>query len=234
MISSTVHTYGEAALYVQVDGSNREDVWRATHAFARKVAKLGPVLNVVPTYDTIFVEFDITMADSAALRGTIDGLLRSPMPQPTASSNGRRFIVPVVYGGSRGPDLSRLADHMSMSEAALVEAHTQRALTIRCLAGPLGGPMMSGPALPHDVPRQTSPRAVVEAGSVLLAGRQSFIKTMDGPGGWQIIGATPLRLVDLAHDPLVPWRPGDSIQFRAIEESDWAAYEGERPGCHDD
>ncbi|HWM74004.1 MAG TPA: carboxyltransferase domain-containing protein [Nocardioides sp.] len=234
MISSTVHTYGEAALYVQVDGSNRNDVWWATHAFARRVAELDGVLNVVPTYDTIFVEFDITMADSATLRGTIDGLLRSRMRRPAVASAGRRFVVPVVYGGARGPDLRRLADHMSMSEAALVRSHTRRALTIRCLAGPLGGPMMSGPGLPHDVPRQTSPRAVVEAGSVLLAGRQSFIKTMDGPGGWQIIGATPLRLVDLAHDPLVPWRPGDSIQFRAIEESDWAAYDGARPGCHDD
>lgn len=139
MVSSSVHTYGEAALYVQVGGSDTDDVWRATHAFARRIAELDSVLNVVPTYDTIFVEFDITMADSATLRGAIDGVLRSRMRQPAAASTGRRFTVPVLYGGERGPDLSRLAAHMSMPQEALVEAHTRQSLTIRCLAGPLGG-----------------------------------------------------------------------------------------------
>lgn len=233
MLSTEVHAYGEAALYVKVDGEDREQVWQATHALGERIARLEPVLNVVPTYDTVFVEFDVTAADADSLRTTIEDVL-SAASEARADTGGRRFTVPVAYGGEHGPDLARLANVMGMSEGALVRAHTLRPLPIRCLAGPLGGPMMSGPDLPCDVPRQTSPRPKVGAGSVLLAGRQSFIKTMDGPGGWQIIGTTPLRVIDLDDDPLVPWRPGDTIRFRAIAASEWAAHQGMRPVADDD
>ena len=229
MIRARTHPYGEGALYVDLRGTDDEEVWRATHRLAARVQLLPHILNVVPTYSTVFIEVDLAMSDLVTAQTLVDALLHDDPGHGEALREPRRFEIPVVYGGERGPDLTSVSHALGITEEAVIEAHSAHPLHVRCLAGPVGGPMMSGPDFPLPVPRQTSPRAFVEAGAVLLAGKQSFLKTMPGPGGWQIIGRTPLRLIDLGADPLVPWTAGDTIQFRPIAEAKWASWEGARP-----
>jgi len=229
MIVASTHSYGEGAIYVDVHGDDEDTVWRATHRLAERVRNLPDVLNVVPTYSTAFIEFDLARTDRQSVQSSVDALISDDADHMLDALESRRFKIPVVYGGDRGEDLPALSRTLGMSEQDIAMAHSRRPLRIRCLAGPVGGPMMAGPDLQQPVPRQKSPRAFVKSGAVLLAGRQSFLKTMAGPGGWQIIGHTPLKLIDLTADPLVPWVPGDEIQFIPIEESEWTAWEGARP-----
>ncbi|WP_028927657.1 5-oxoprolinase subunit B family protein [Pseudonocardia acaciae] len=232
----SVYPYGDAAVCAHVSAATPPRAWEVVHALAGYLERTGPpaILNTVPTYDTVFVEFDCAAADRHQVRQAIevafDALLCT---EHRAGPEPRRFRVPVVYGGEHGPDLEFVASHLGLRPDELAAAHAGHVHSIRCLAGPVGGPMMAGPPLPSDVPRQRSPRTDVPAGAVLLAGRQAFLKTMRGPGGWQIVGRTPLSLIDLDADPLVPWRPGDEIRFVPIDPEQWPAWEGRRP-AHDD
>jgi len=86
--------------------------------------------------------------------------------------------------------------------------------------------MMDGPDFPRPVPRLKDPRISVPAGAVAVAGRQAVIAPAMAPGGWCVIGRTPLRVLDIARDPLVPYLPGDTITFHPIPAADFAGLSG--------
>jgi KipI family sensor histidine kinase inhibitor len=126
-----------------------------------------------------------------------------------------------VYGGDRGPDLDLVADELGLSADDVVSMHTATPWTIRLRASPAGLPMMDGPAMPASVSRNPTPRVRVAPGSVGLSGQQCVVYPVASPGGWRLIGRTPIRLLDLATEELVPYRPGDRLRFRAIAEDEW-------------
>jgi allophanate hydrolase subunit 1 len=86
--------------------------------------------------------------------------------------------------------------------------------------------MMDGPDFPLPVPRLKDPRLSVPAGAVAVAGRQAVIAPATAPGGWCVIGQTPLRLLNLANEPLVPYMPGDTLRFMPVAAEDFARYAG--------
>ena len=88
--------------------------------------------------------------------------------------------------------------------------------------------MTDGPAFKSPIPRLDSPRAVVEAGHVSVAGRQATMTPARAPGGWSLLGRTPLRILDIDSAELVPYRPGDTITYVAIDEAEWSRYEGQQ------
>ncbi|MEO3884686.1 carboxyltransferase domain-containing protein [Nonomuraea sp. B5E05] len=223
-IAARVDPFGDSAVLVELSGGTKDEVWRATQLLGRAVddRPVPGVLNSIPTYRHVLIEFDCVVTDYPSVRHRVEQLVGElSRMDGTSMPPVRRFVLPTCYGGEHGPDLESLAASLGLSPAALIECHTRAPYRVRCLAGPIGGPMMDGPDLPAPVPRQRSPRPKVRAGAVLLAGTQGFVKTMDGPGGWQIIGHTPFRLIDIDADPLVPWRPGDEIRFEAITADEW-------------
>jgi len=90
--------------------------------------------------------------------------------------------------------------------------------------------MLDGPAFPRPVPRHTVPRPHVPAGAVAVAGRQAVISARPAPGGWPVIGRTPLTIVDPANEPLSDFRPGDVFRFYPIAAKDFSRFEGVRHG----
>ena len=135
-------------------------------------------------------------------------------------------MVPVVYGGEYGPDLGQVARQLALTEREVVELHSGTLLTVRCLGAPVGAPMMDGPPFPEPIPRLASPRTSVPAGSVAVAGRQAVICPLRSPGGWPLLGRTPLRVLDLGAESLTPYRPGDQFQFVPIEPGQWDDHAG--------
>lgn len=228
MISTETKPYGEAALWVEVAAPDSERAWRASQEIATAVSDVLGVINAVATFTSVFVEVDLSVASATELQPVI-GRIASGVDGLVRPAEGGIFDIPVCYGGSHGPDLRAVADHLGVSESDVVERHAAEPLLVRTLAGPIGGPMMSGPRGLGEVPRRASPRAAVWRGAVLLAGRQAFLKTMAGPGGWQIIGTTPVRPVDLRADPVVPWGPGDRLRFRPVAPEAWDQLSGQRP-----
>lgn len=219
---------GDSALRLVATSADSELNWKLVHHVANWFAShpATAVHGAVPTYDSLLVEFDCVMTDHAAVGELIRLAVRefdrhAPIREP------RHLSVPVVYGGLLGPDLRNVARFLGISEQDVIDLHAGVTYTIRCLGGPVGSPMTDGPAFESPIPRLDTPRAVVEAGHVSVAGRQATMTPARAPGGWSLLGRTPLRILDLDSDELVPYRPGDTITYFPIDEAQWSRYEGQ-------
>jgi KipI family sensor histidine kinase inhibitor len=134
-----------------------------------------------------------------------------------APAMARLVEIPVCYGGDFGPDLDALADHARLGAEEVVERHAGAMYTVAMLGFAPGFPYLFGldPAL--HMPRRASPRTRVPAGSVAIGGAQTGIYPSELPGGWQLIGRTPLVLFDADRDPPSLLMPGDRVRFVAID-----------------
>jgi KipI family sensor histidine kinase inhibitor len=227
MTAMGVTDCGDSAVLVVVDGADPEQRWAVSHALAGRVrAAVAPGVHAaIPTYDRVLVEFDCTRTDHA----TVAALLRAEfdlLPARPAAARSRRFVIPVVYGGDHGPDLGLVAAQQGCSPEALVAMHTGTELTVRCFGSPAGSPMLDGPPFPLPVPRLGAPRTRVPAGAAAVAGRQAVVSAKPAPGGWTVLGRTPLRVLDLDATPPAAYWPGDRVRFRAIAASEWDRFAG--------
>ncbi|TLS48014.1 allophanate hydrolase subunit 1 [Streptomyces montanus] len=219
---------GDSAVMARAVSRDAEHNWRLVHTLADAIdsVRLDGVHGIVPTYDALLVEFDCAGTDHDTVRRVLrheaDRLGEGPIRTATA----RHFVVPVVYGGEYGPDLPVVAEQLGITEQEVVELHSGSDLTVRCLGAPAGAPMMDGPAFPGPVPRLASPRTRVLPGSIAVAGRQAVICPMPSPGGWPLLGRTPLRVLDFAADPMTLYRPGDTFRFQPITPDQWDDHAG--------
>jgi KipI family sensor histidine kinase inhibitor len=226
---------GDSGLIARAVGLGTEEAWQLVHALADALdaVQLHGVQGVVPTYDTLLVEFDCTGTDHDTLRGILWHEAARFASAAHRTREPRRFVVPVVYGGEHGPDLSEVAAQLGLTPSEVVDLHTGSDLTVRCLGAPAGAPMMDGPPFPAPVPRLASPRVRVEPGCVAVAGRQAVICPMPSPGGWPLLGRTPVRVLDLRSDPLTAYFPGDTFRFVAISPDEWDDHAGTPlAACH--
>lgn len=176
--------------------------------------------EIVPAYTSAAVHFDPRQAGldwvCAELKRRLDVL-----PE-TAAARGRTVLVPVCYGGEYGPDLPEVARRLGMSEEEVVRRHAGAAYTVAFLGFAPGFPYLRGLPAELALPRRDTPRLAVPAGSVALAGGQTGIYPLATPGGWHIIGRTPLRLFCPEQDPPVLLRPGDEVRFVPISPAEFA------------
>jgi KipI family sensor histidine kinase inhibitor len=227
-VSLQVAECGDAAIRVCATGGTTETQWRSVQHLADVLsdAAIPGLYGVVPTYESVLVEFDCELTDHDVITNLVTQVAEDIRHGAIDRPAPRSFRVPVVYGGHRGPDLQFVANHLGISTEAVIDLHTAKPFTIRCLGAPAGSPMMDGPDFGMPIPRLMTPRTTAQAGVVSVAGTQAVIAPAASPGGWQILGQTPLTLLDLTRDPFISYRPGDTVQFFPITESDWATYAG--------
>ena len=227
-VSFQIAECGDAAIRVSTMGGTTETQWGAVQHLADVLtgAEIAGLYGVVPTYESVLVEFDCALTDHEQITGLVIEVANDIQRRAVRRPSPRAFRVPVVYGGHRGPDLVFVADLLQVSTEAVVALHTAKPFTIRCLGAPAGSPMMDGPDFAMPIPRLVTPRTKAPAGAVAVAGSQAVIAPVASPGGWQILGQTPLTMLDLGRDPFVCYVPGDTVQFFPISESDWARYAG--------
>ena len=223
-----VHESGDAALRVVATSPDRERNWAAVHALAAwlETADVDGVHGAVPTYDSVLVEFDPYVTSARQIRAFVLLGMRQLDFVGVPVRTPREFEVPVVYGGEFGPDLQKVADHEGLPASEIIALHTAKSYVIRCLGAPAGSPMMDGPDFPLPVPRLKDPRLSVPAGAVSVAGRQAVIAPAVAPGGWCVIGQTPLTVLNPNKQPLVPYLPGDLLRFHEIPAADFERYAG--------
>ncbi len=205
-----------------------EELWNAAHRVARRITPhlADGVHGAVPTYDSILVEFDAARQSRRSVAPLVRMLVDETLAEPGAAEGARRFVLPVVYGGERGPDLGFVAEHLGIGEDDVVALHTAEDRVVRCLGGPAASCMIDGPRFSRPIPRLPDPRIEVPANAVSVAGRQGVVGPVRAPSGWRLIGVSPVELMDRDSARLVPYRPGDTVRFRAIEESEWDDYAG--------
>ncbi|MCW2866795.1 MAG: carboxyltransferase protein, partial [Marmoricola sp.] len=148
------------------------------------------------------------------LEGTLD-----PGAGP---GHGRTFRVPVLFGGAAGPDIGAVAEELHLSSQALVERLTAAPWRVRFVASPVGTPFTDRGDWDLTVARMGQPRVAVAPGSMALSGSQSIIYPVRSPGGWRLVGRTPVRLVDPRAQELVAYRAGDALHYVAIDEERYA------------
>ncbi|WP_081733658.1 5-oxoprolinase subunit B family protein [Paenarthrobacter nicotinovorans] len=227
-VPTEVYESGDSALRVVAISEVSESNWLTVHGLADWLENCGAegLHGAVPTYDSVLVEFDPVLVSARQVRAFVKlGLLELAHAGESAAAP-REFDIPVAYGGEYGPDLERVAEHQGISVEEVIRLHTEKTYTVRCLGAPAGSPMMDGPAFPKPVPRLKDPRLSVPAGAVAVAGRQAVIAPATAPGGWCVIGQTPLSLLNIRREPLVPYKPGDILRFRRISTEDFGLYAG--------
>lgn len=199
-----VTAYGDRAVLVEAaDPAGVPGLHRALLA-----APLAGQVDLVPAARTILVLLDrpVTDRDLTALRGlTPAGTTSGPVPDPV--------VLPVVFDG---PDLAEVARRTGRTEADVVAALTDTALTVAFGGFAPGFGYLTG--LPADlhVPRRATPRTRVPAGSVGLAGPYAGVYPRASSGGWQLVGRTDAVLFDVDRDPPALLAPGRSVRFRAV------------------
>jgi len=195
-------------------------------AFVHAVRAANDVwlVDVVAAYSSVAVFYDLNLADYRTVSERLSRLLAAGSPLP--SSEGTLHRIPCCY--EMGPDLARIAEHRGRTSEQVIRLHTDTVYTVFAIGFCPGFPYLGYlPAELAGVPRLPTPRVRVEPGSVGLTGRQTGIYPEAHPGGWNLVGRTPLELVNVK-DGYFPLRTGDRVQFQRVDERDFRKLEGQR------
>lgn len=217
---------GEQGLVVEFGNAIDTAVNARVHRLARALAARGleGVLETVPTYRSLLVLFDPLVLTRERLASEVERLLAAP-EAGEASGAGRNTVeLPVLYGGEFGPDLDFVARHNGLSAEEVVAIHSSSAYLVYMLGFTPGFPYLGGMSSRLATPRLSSPRGKVPSGSVGIAGSQAGVYPLESPGGWRLIGRTPLRLFDMDAERPFLLAPGDVVRFRPVDEEEYWAY----------
>lgn len=207
---------GDAALTIEFGNEIDANINSRVVAFATTVADQGwqGIHDVVPTYRSVTVHFDPLRWDSATLAKKLKTLSRREPGQ--AESQGILHEIPVLYGGDWGPDLEEVATFAGLQPAEAVALHASVPYRVYMLGFSPGFPYLGLVPEQLAMPRRATPRTKVPAGSVGIADRQTGIYPTATPGGWQLIGRTPISLYRKARTDPFLLKPGDSVRFKSI------------------
>ncbi len=197
----------------QIGAEARERVRRLL--WLLQAEPIAAVRSLHPAYCSVLVSFDPARTTHAevgrALEGYLERLDTVRLPQP------RVVEIPVCYGGEHGPDLEELAAHCGLAPSEVVELHAAGDYTVDFLGFAPGFAYLSGLSPRLATPRLAVPRRRVPAGSVGIAGEQTGVYPFSTPGGWRLIGRTPLKLFDAGREPMSLLGIGDRVRFAAVE-----------------
>ncbi len=207
---------GDSGLIIRL-----RDSLGAVLAVMRKLeaAKIPAVCDLVPAFASVAVFFESPeecAAGSEAVRVALQGKSRvSKLEKP------RRIDLPVCYDLEFALDLATVAQHCRLSPNEVSVRHAAARYRVRCVGFTPGFPYLSGLPSRLATPRRATPRTSVPAGSVAIGGAQTGIYPQPSPGGWNIIGRTPLRLFDVRHEPPAFFRAGDQVRFLPMSREEF-------------
>ncbi len=213
--------YGDA-----IDSEVNEKV-RAVTELLRKAAPDGIVL-IMPAYRSIGILFDplVTSVENIA---TLLDRIESEI-DASAIPEARTVEIPVCYGGAYGPDIEFVARHNELDVETVIEIHSATLYRIYTIGFAPGFFYLGGLDRRLHTPRMETPRSMVPAGAVGIAEGQTGAYPLDSPGGWRIIGRTPIKLFDAGRPEPFLYQAGDSIRFRPISPEAYRRIEqGEAP-----
>ena len=219
-----IEPLGDSALIIRVveefDPANSMDaVLRAAHELER--AAFPGVVELAPAYATVGVFFDPARTGLDALRMQIEEALGNLEPARGRGGTGSTVEVPVCYENEFAPDLREVAWHAKLSIDDVVRRHAGSIYRVSCVGFTPGFPYLSGLPAELATPRRDTPRKRIPPGSVGIGGAQTGIYPSVSPGGWNIIGRTPLRLFDVQREPPALFHAGDRVRFRRISREEF-------------
>ncbi len=214
--------FGDAALVVEFGDTISLEINRRVVALDSAIlkAEIRGVEELVPTYRSLLVRYDPLKISYEQLVFRVRDLEEN-LKDSHVKMEGRKVVVPVVYGGEYGPDLGHVAQFHGLTEEQVVRLHSEREYRVYMIGFVAGFPYLGEVADEIATPRLETPRLKVSAGSVGIAEKQTGIYPCEAPGGWQIIGRTPIRLFDPWQQPPTPLNSGDTVKFKPILEAEY-------------
>ena len=224
-----IEPLGDSALLVRVSEEFHPEksidaVLRGAHAL--ELAAIPGVIELAPAYTTIGVFFDpARIAGFDQLKATIEHALQTSLEPERPRAGGETAIeVPVCYENEFAPDLSDVAQHAGLSPDEIIRRHSDATYRVACVGFTPGFPYLSGLPAELATPRRATPRKEIPAGAVAIGGTQTGIYPRKSPGGWNIIGRTPLRLFDVQRESPALFHAGDQVRFRQISRDEFERF----------
>lgn len=221
-----IEPLGDSALIVRVADEFERDPQKALDAVLAasrylEAAAFPEVIELAPAYTTIGLFFDPAQTLFDALKTKIESVLQNREPARPRAGSGGVIEVPVCYEREFALDLDEVARNAGVSEAEVAARHSGGSYRVACVGFSPGFPYLTGLPAELATPRRATPRTEIPAGSVAIGGAQTGIYPRKSPGGWNVIGRTPLRLFDVRREPPALLQAGDQVRFRRISREEF-------------
>ncbi len=214
-------TAGDSSLLIEFGKEISPEVNQRIAATVQlmKEQHIEGLADVIPAFCSLLVNYDPRVARYEKMRKRLEGLVR--MDIKVGERKRKVFEVPVAYGGEYGPDLGAIAQHAGLSEEQVIAIHSSRDYLIYMLGFLPGFCYLGGLDERIHTPRLSNPRLKIRAGSVGIGGSQTGIYPLDSPGGWQLMGMTPVKTYDPGRETPILVEAGNYIRFVPVDEAEY-------------
>ena len=207
---------GDEALFVEFGDEISPELNRRVRNLKLAIEKqrIPGIIESVPAYCSLLIYFEPLQVHPKELREILFRLSQQPLESEL--SKPRLIEIPTVYGGEYGPDLEFVASHNKLSVNEVIQIHTGTPYLIYMIGFLPGFPYLGGMSARIAAPRLDTPRTRIPTGSVGIAGTQTGIYPAESPGGWRLIGRTPLKVFDPTREPPALFQAGDYLKFVSV------------------
>lgn len=221
-LSTLCYPLGDQAIVLQLGDEISESILRNITSICNFLEEYSfeGFTEYVPAFTTVTIFYDPLVTDYETVEPLMEEMLEA-IGEEDKIIEQITIEVPVLYGGSGGPDLSIVAAHAKISEEEVIALHTSAAYLVYMIGFAPGFPYLGGLDERIATPRKENPRIHIPEGSVGIAGAQTGIYPIETPGGWQIIGQTPLKLFNVKRSQPALLKAGNRLRFVAITEEEF-------------
>ena len=221
MSEISILTAGDSSLSIQFGNEISPEINQRIKATVQLMREqhIEGVLDVIPAFCSLLINYDPRVISYSEITKRMRKLLK--VETKAEDEKKKVFEIPVCYGGKYGPDLAYIAEHAGMTEEEVIALHSSKDYLIYMLGFLPGFCYLGGLDERLHTPRLATPRIKIDAGSVGIGGSQTGIYPMDSPGGWQLMGMTPVKTYDPEREVPILVEAGDYIRFVPVDEEEY-------------
>ncbi|WP_277250857.1 5-oxoprolinase subunit PxpB [Peptoniphilus vaginalis] len=214
-------TAGDSAIVMEFGDTIEKEINARIAAVVEslKTKSIDGILDILPTYRSILINYDPVKISYGELLDTLKGLSKADSGEQ--SDEVRLIEIPTLYGGEYGPDIDFVAENAKLSKEEVIKIHSGTDYLVYMMGFMPGFTYLGGLDERIATPRLKSPRLKIEPGSVGIAANQTGMYPLESPGGWQLIGRTPLKLFDDTKEPPVFIQAGDYIRYVSVNQEEY-------------
>ena len=212
---------GDSSILIEFGREINEEINRKITTTVQLIhaQQIEGVVDMIPAFCTLLINYDPRIVSFEKMRKRIQELVK--MEVKAGTGRKKVFEIPVCYGGEYGPDIDNIASHAGLTKEEVIQIHSSRDYLIYMLGFLPGFCYLGGLDERIHTPRLANPRMKINAGSVGIGGSQTGIYPLDSPGGWQLMGMTPVKTYDPDRETPILVEAGDYIRFIPIDEQEY-------------
>lgn len=214
-------TAGDSSILVEFGKVISPEINRKITATVQlmKMQHIEGVVDIIPAFCSLLINYDPRVISYEEITERMQHLLK--MDAKMDEGKKKIYEIPVCYGGEYGPDIANIAEHAGLTEEEVIKIHSSRDYLIYMLGFLPGFCYLGGLDERIHTPRLANPRIKISAGSVGIGGSQTGIYPLDSPGGWQLMGMTPVKTYDPDREVPILLEAGDYIRFIPIDQEEY-------------